>query len=71
MTLALFSVTALVIVVAGVRLARYGDVIGGKSGLGGSWVAVVLLAATTSLPEVGAALALPTLGVRLATETGL
>lgn len=52
MTLALFSLTALVIVVAGVRLARYGDVIGEKSGLGGSWVGLVLLAATTSLPEL-------------------
>jgi cation:H+ antiporter len=41
-----------VIVFAGVRLARYGDVIGEKSGLGRSWIGVVLLAATTSLPEL-------------------
>jgi cation:H+ antiporter len=47
-----FLATALVIVVAGVRLARYGDVIGEKTGLGRSWVGVVLLAATTSLPEL-------------------
>ena len=47
-----FAATALVIVVAGVRLARYGDVLGEKSGLGRSWVGVVLLAATTSLPEL-------------------
>jgi cation:H+ antiporter len=47
-----FVLTALVIVVAGVRLARYGDVIGEKSGLGRSWIGVVLLAATTSLPEL-------------------
>jgi hypothetical protein len=39
-----FLVTALVIVAAGVRLARYGDVLGEKSGLGRSWIGVVLLA---------------------------
>lgn len=47
-----FLATALVIVVAGVHLARYGDVLGEKTGLGRSWVGVVLLAATTSLPEL-------------------
>lgn len=47
-----FAATALVIVLAGVRLARYGDVLGEKSGLGRSWIGVVLLAATTSLPEL-------------------
>jgi cation:H+ antiporter len=48
----LFLATAVVIVLAGVRLARYGDVLGEKSGLGRSWIGVVLLAATTSLPEL-------------------
>jgi cation:H+ antiporter len=47
-----FLMTALVIVLAGVRLARYGDVLGEKTGLGRSWIGVVLLAATTSLPEL-------------------
>ena len=47
-----FAGTALVIVLAGARLARYGDVLGEKSGLGRSWIGVVLLAATTSLPEL-------------------
>ncbi len=51
-TWAAFLATALVIVVAGVRLARYGDVIGEQSGMGRSWVGLVLLAATTSLPEL-------------------
>jgi len=51
-----FLAVALVIVLAGVRLARYGDVIGEKSGLGRSWVGLVLLAATTSLPELFAGL---------------
>jgi cation:H+ antiporter len=47
-----FVATALVIVVAGVRLARYGDVLGEKIGMGRSWIGVVLLATTTSLPEL-------------------
>jgi cation:H+ antiporter len=47
-----FAVVAAIIVAAGSRLARYGDIIGDKSGLGGSWIGVVLLAATTSLPEL-------------------
>jgi cation:H+ antiporter len=47
-----FAATALVIIVAGVRLARYGDVLGEKTGLGRNWIGVVLLAATTSLPEL-------------------
>jgi cation:H+ antiporter len=47
-----FAATALVIALAGVRLARYGDVLGEKTGLGRSWIGLVLLAATTSLPEL-------------------
>jgi cation:H+ antiporter len=47
-----FAATAVVIVFAGARLARYGDVLGEKTGLGRSWIGVVLLAATTSLPEL-------------------
>jgi cation:H+ antiporter len=47
-----FLAVAAVIVLAGVRLARYGDVLGEKTSLGRSWVGVVLLAATTSLPEL-------------------
>jgi cation:H+ antiporter len=47
-----FLGTALLIVLAGVRLARYGDVLGEKTGLGRSWIGLVLLATTTSLPEL-------------------
>src|SRR5262245_26414127 len=47
-----FFVAALLIVLAGVRLARFGDVLGEKSGLGRSWIGIVLLATTTSLPEL-------------------
>jgi cation:H+ antiporter len=47
-----FAAVAVVIVLAGSRLARYGDVLGEKTGLGRSWIGVVVLAATTSLPEL-------------------
>jgi cation:H+ antiporter len=47
-----FLAAALVIITAGVSLARYGDVLGEKSGLGRSWIGLVLIAATTSLPEL-------------------
>src|SRR5581483_3815914 len=47
-----FAATALVIMVAGTRLARYGDILGEKTGWGRSWIGVVLLAVTTSLPEL-------------------
>jgi cation:H+ antiporter len=52
MTWVQFAATALVILVAGTRLARYGDILGEKSGWGRSWIGVVLLAVTTSLPEL-------------------
>ena len=47
-----FAVCVFIITVAGVRLSRYGDAIADKTGLGGTWVGVVLLATVTSLPEL-------------------
>ena len=41
-----------VIVYAGTRLSKYGDMIAEKTGLGGTWIGVVLLASVTSLPEL-------------------
>ncbi len=40
------------IVYAGTRLSKYGDIIAEKTGLGGTWIGVVLLASVTSLPEL-------------------
>ncbi len=42
----------MVIAVAGVKLSRFGDAIADKTGLGGTWVGVVMLATVTSLPEL-------------------
>lgn len=47
-----FALSAIVIIVAGTKLAQYGDRIAEYSGLGRLWIGVVLLAAATSLPEM-------------------
>lgn len=46
---------------AGARLSRYGDVIAEKTGMGRSWVGLVLLATVTSLPELATGLSAVTL----------
>ena len=47
-----FIVCTAVIVYAGTRLAKYGDIIAAKTGLGRTWIGVVLMASVTSLPEL-------------------
>ncbi|OGI45322.1 MAG: cation transporter [Candidatus Muproteobacteria bacterium RIFCSPHIGHO2_01_FULL_65_16] len=47
-----FVVCVALIGVAGTVLSRYGDVIAEKTGLGGTWIGLVLLATVTSLPEL-------------------
>lgn len=37
---------------AGTQLARYGDIIADKTGLGGAWIGLILMATVTSLPEL-------------------
>jgi cation:H+ antiporter len=46
------ALCAMAIAYAGSRLARLADAIGEKTGMSGSWVGLVLLAAVTSLPEL-------------------
>ena len=41
-----------IILFSGARLARYGDAIAEKTGLGRIWIGLVLLAAITSMPEL-------------------
>lgn len=45
-------ICAVVILLTGTRLAAYGDIIAVRSGLGRTWVGVVMMAAATSLPEL-------------------
>jgi cation:H+ antiporter len=47
-----FVVCSALIVGAGIRLSRYGDVLAEKTGLGTTWVGLLLLATVTSLPEL-------------------
>jgi cation:H+ antiporter len=48
----LFGLSAIVVVVAAIKLAQYGDVIAVRTGLGGLLVGTIFLAAATSLPEL-------------------
>jgi cation:H+ antiporter len=52
MTLLAFLGVALLVVLAGHRVALYGDALAEKRGWGRAWVGLVLVAATTSLPEL-------------------
>jgi cation:H+ antiporter len=47
-----FAACAALITFGGVWLSRYGHVIAERTGLGGSWVGIILLATVTSLPEL-------------------
>jgi len=47
-----FLVCVVVILFAGMKLARYGDAIAEKTGLGRMWVGLMLVAAITSMPEL-------------------
>ncbi len=47
-----FIVCTAVIVYSGTKLSKYGDIIAEKTGLGRTWIGVVLMASVTSLPEL-------------------
>jgi cation:H+ antiporter len=47
-----FVACSALILASGVRLSRYGDIIAEKTGLGGTWIGLVLMATVTSLPEL-------------------
>ncbi|MFP3976184.1 MAG: sodium:calcium antiporter [Chloroflexota bacterium] len=47
-----FVVCAAIVVVAGIKLSKYGDAIAEKTSLTGAWVGLLLLAGITSMPEL-------------------
>jgi cation:H+ antiporter len=47
-----FALTALLVVLAAIQLATYGDVIAVRTGLGGLFIGTLLVAMATSLPEL-------------------
>lgn len=52
LTWLLFFLCTAIILVAGFNLSKYGDTIADLTGLGRTWIGVVLLASVTSLPEL-------------------
>jgi cation:H+ antiporter len=47
-----FIICTSVIFYSGTKLAKYGDIIAEKTGLGRAWIGLVLMASVTSLPEL-------------------
>src|SRR4030042_5247407 len=47
-----FIICVAIIFFFGRRIARYGDIIADRTGLGGVWIGLILVAIVTSLPEV-------------------
>ncbi|GAB4433165.1 MAG: calcium/sodium antiporter [bacterium] len=47
-----FIVCSAVIIYSGTNLSKYGDIIAEKSGLGRTWIGLLLMASVTSLPEL-------------------
>ncbi|MEE9398688.1 MAG: hypothetical protein V3V23_00285 [Dehalococcoidales bacterium] len=47
-----FTFCILVIFFSGRKVAKYGDIIAEKTGLGGVWIGLILIAVITSLPEL-------------------
>lgn len=47
-----FFICGAAILYSGIKLSKYGDIIAEKTGLGRTWIGVVLMASVTSLPEL-------------------
>ena len=47
-----FLLCLVIILFSGTKLAQYGDAIARKTGLGGIWIGLLLIAAITSVPEL-------------------
>ena len=47
-----FIICTVVILYAGQELSKYGDILAEKTGLGRTWIGIVLMASITSLPEL-------------------
>jgi len=48
----LFFACAIIIILVGIKLTHYGDIIAEKSGLGRLWIGAALIPLATSLPEI-------------------
>ena len=63
-----FALSAIGIILAGIRLAPYGEALGRRTGIGQGWIGLLFLATLTSVPELtttvsGASLGVPNLAL--------
>lgn len=63
-----FLLASLVIIIAGVKLASFGEALGKRTGIGQGWIGLLFLATITSIPELtttvtGAAINVPNIAV--------
>jgi cation:H+ antiporter len=47
-----FIICTSIIFYSGSKLSRYGDILAEKTGLGRTWIGVILMASVTSLPDL-------------------
>lgn len=57
-----FLAAAVVLILAGIKLAQFGNIIAKKTCFGGVWIGAVLLALATSLPEVASVISAGMIG---------
>ena len=48
----IFLLASLAIIIAGTKLAAYGEIIGYHTGIGQGWIGLIFLATITSIPEL-------------------
>jgi cation:H+ antiporter len=58
-----FLLTSTAIVLAGIKLASFGEAIGERSGIGQGWIGLLFLATITSIPELTTTVTGATLGI--------
>lgn len=57
-----FTACTALILYSGTKLSRYGDIIAEKSGMGRTWIGLILMASVTSLPELATGIGSVTYG---------
>ncbi|UCF10648.1 MAG: sodium:calcium antiporter [Candidatus Bipolaricaulota bacterium] len=63
-----FALAAVAVILAGIKLASFGDALGRRSGIGQGWIGLLFLATITSIPELtttitGASIGAPNIAV--------
>ncbi|MEA1871440.1 MAG: sodium:calcium antiporter, partial [Candidatus Bipolaricaulota bacterium] len=58
-----FLLTSTAIVLAGIKLASFGEALGKRAGIGQGWIGLLFLATITSIPELTTTVTGATIGV--------